>query len=104
MTLSQVMDPFNPNIIKQTSPSFNSSFLSEAIGSFKYISSNKRQISSDILPSFFKICAYLIASTFPLLILLHKDKDGKEKSSNNVLFDCIDVYLSTNAYRIIFAE
>ena len=59
-------------IIKQTMPLSNSPFWSEPISSppkysshfCKYISSNKRQISSDILPSFFKAWAYLIASIF----------------------------------------
>ena len=54
-------------------------------------------------------CAHLISSIFPLLILLIRDKDGRGKSSNNILYDrdkdgegkssnnilyeCIDVYL-----------
>ena len=105
-------DGLNPTIIKQTIPLYNSPFLSEPISLppnysshfYKYISSNKRQISSDILPSFFKACAYLIASIFPFPILLNKDKDGKEKSCNNILYHCIDVYLRSNAYRVIFAE
>ena len=51
---------------------------------------------SDILPSLFKACVRLLGSIFLLLILLYRDKDGKGKSSNNTLLDCIDVYLISN--------
>ena len=51
----------------------------------------------------FKAFVYLISPIFPLLILIKKDKDGKGKSSSNILYDRVDVYLSSIVYRI-FAE
>ena len=93
MTWWHGMDSFIPSIIKQTIPLSNSPFSSESISSppkysshsCKYISSNKRQIFSDILPSFFKVWAYLKASIFYLTNLLNKGKDGMGKSFNNIL-------------------
>ena len=49
---------------------------------FVYIILHSRQNQSVHL---FKACAYLIESIFPLPVLLNKDKDGKGKSSNNIL-------------------
>ena len=48
----------------------------------KYFSSNKRQISSDILPSFLKACAHYNSVDF---WFNNFDKDGKGTSSNNIL-------------------
>ena len=87
MISSYEMDSFIPSIIKQTIPLSHSPLSLEPIllTICKYVLSNKRQISSDILPSFFKVWAYLIASIFLLINLLNKDKDGKGKPSNNIL-------------------
>ena len=77
------VDSFNSTIIKEAILSYNYLFSLEPICSppkfsshfYKYISSNKRQ-SSNILPSSFKACAYLIALIFPLLILLNKGREN----------------------------
>ena len=106
-TFSKLASEFNPTFIKLTIPSYIlHSRLNQLVHlqNTYHILSNERQISSDILPSFSKACKHLIASIFPLLTLLERDKNGKGKSSNNILYDRIDVYLSSNVNRIMFAE
>ena len=80
MTWSHWMDSFILSIIKQTIPLSNFPFSLEPISPpakyslhfCNYISWNKRQVSSYILLSLFKAWAYLIASSFLLIIYLMK--------------------------------
>lgn len=93
-SITHRMNSFNPTVIKEPIPLYNSKFSSKQIISppkyslrfCKYISSNKRQISSDILPSFSKASEHLIGPIFPLLTLLNRDKGGKGKPSNIIIF------------------
>ena len=86
---------FKSAIIKQTNPLYNSPSLLKPTKSpakytshfSKYILLNIRHTSLEIISSFLKVCAHLIVSIVPLLILCNNHIGVNGKSSSSIRYD-----------------